>query len=299
MLSYRLGIQLAALCAVLLLSLTACFRDTSEAIEQQPVARQVASPTPVPQIEPTDMPPTEALEPLATDEPAATEAVVDEFALSATALIARLTEPAIDDQPSATGDAMGTALPRVSETQIPLIRSTIPPGEDCVHEIRAGDTLFQLSLAYGVTVDQIAAASAIDNPDRIAVGQRIVIPECGTTGFIPPPTSLPPPTVDLSLIPATSEAPELELADAGDDTRYALIEQAQATLLDNATANEPSVVSAQLAAADMPSTQYTVQQNDTLFEIAARFGTTVEVLAALNNIADVDSLGAGDVLQIP
>ena len=298
MLSYRWGIQLVALCAVLPLLLTACFRDTSETIEQQPVARQVASPTPVPQIEPTDMPPTETLLPLATDTPAATEAPADEFALSATALIARLTEPATDEEPSAEGDAAGTALPLVSETQIPLIRSTIPPGEDCVHEIRAGDTLFQLSLAYGVTVDQIAAASAIENPDRIAVGQRIVIPKCGTTGFIPPPTSLPPPTVDLSLIPPTSEAPQLELADAGDDTRNALIERAQAALLDNAIANEPSVISAQLAA-DAPSTTYTVQQNDTLFEIAARFGTTVEILAALNNISDVDSLGAGDILQIP
>ena len=298
MLRCRPGIQLAAMGVALSLSLTACFRDTSEVIEQQPVARVYVSPTAVQEIEPTDIRATAIEQPAATALPATAEQTVDDFALSATALIAQLTEPASDEQSSVTGDG-GSGLPLVSETQIPLIRATIPPGEDCVHEIRAGDTLFQLSLAYGVTVNQIAEASAIENPDRIAVGQRIVIPGCGTTGFIPPPTSIPLPTQDLALIPPTTEAAELEIADAEEGTRSTLVEQAQAVLLDNAQANDPSVVSAQLAAVDSPGASYTVQQNDTLFEIAARFGTTVEVLAALNNITNVDSLGAGDVLVMP
>lgn len=298
MLRCRPVIQLAAIGVALSLSLTACFRDTSEVIEQQPVARVYVSPTAVQEIEPTDIPATAIEQPAATALPATAEQTVDDFALSATALIAQLTEPASDEQSSATGDG-GSGLPLVSETQIPLIRATIPPGEDCVHQIRAGDTLFQLSLAYGVTVNQIAEASAIENPDRIAVGQRIVIPGCGTTGFIPPPTSIPVPTQDLALIPPTTEAAELEIADAEDASLSTLVEQAQSVLLDNAQANDPSVVSAQLAAADPAGASYTVQQNDTLFEIAARFGTTVEVLAALNNITNVDSLGAGDVLVMP
>ncbi len=298
MLRCRPVIQLAAMGVALSLSLTACFRDTSEVIEQQPVARVYVSPTAVQEIEPTDIPATAIEQPAATALPATAEQTVDDFALSATALIAQLTEPASDEQSSVTGDG-GSGLPLVSETQIPLIRATIPPGEDCVHQIRAGDTLFQLSLAYGVTVNQIAEASAIENPDRIAVGQRIVIPGCGTTGFIPPPTSIPVPTQDLALIPPTTEAAELEIADAEDASLSTLVEQAQSVLLDNAQANDPSVDSAQLAAADPAGASYTVQQNDTLFEIAARFGTTVKVLAALNNITNVDSLGAGDVLVMP
>lgn len=44
---------------------------------------------------------------------------------------------------------------------------------------------------------------------------------------------------------------------------------------------------------------YTVVRGDTLFSIARRFGTTVAVLAELNNIADTSQIETGDVLLIP
>ncbi|MCY3915944.1 MAG: LysM peptidoglycan-binding domain-containing protein [Chloroflexi bacterium] len=276
---------LIALLALTSLLLTACFRDTSEAIQQQPVARQVASPTPAEEAQPSPAPPT------ATEEPAPTEQEADPFALTATALIASQTQPAAAGTSSGAQVNVGAAL---QATAIPLARATIPPGEDCVHEIRAGDTLYQLSLAYGVTVDDIARASGIYNPDRIAVGQHITIPKCGTTGFIPPPTSIPPPTQAPALIPATAE---LELAEA--DTRDTLVEQAQTTLLDNAQVDAETEFSIQSVPLSTPGGSYTVQQNETLFGIAIALGTTVDVLAELNNIADVDSLDAGQVLQTP
>lgn len=289
--------QLMLLLAAVALLATACFRDTSEAIQNQPVAREYPSPTEVQEEEPTALPPTATVEVVAT-ELQASEPVVDQFALTATALIARQTQPAAGEAPSSDTGTTAGAIPAGQATAIQQPRATIPPGQDCVHEIRAGETLFQLSLAYGVTVDAIAAASEIENPDRIAVGQHITIPLCGTTGFIPPPTSIPTATLHPAAIPATSEAEEIEIA-SSDDTRSALIEQAQVTLLDNALSDPSEAFSAQLAGAAPPSQSYTVQQNDTLFGIATAFGTTVEVLAALNNIADVDSLNAGEVLQLP
>ncbi|MCY3864837.1 MAG: LysM peptidoglycan-binding domain-containing protein [Chloroflexi bacterium] len=276
---------LIALLALTSLLLTACFRDTSEAIQQQPVARQVASPTPAEEAQPSPAPPT------ATEESAPTEQEADPFALTATALIASQTQPAAAGTSTGAQVNVGAAM---QATAIPLARATIPPGEDCVHEIRAGDTLYQLSLAYGVTVDDIARASGIYNPDRIAVGQHITIPKCGTTGFIPPPTSIPPPTQAPVLIPATAE---LELAEA--DTRDTLVEQAQTTLLDNAQVDAETEFSIQSVPLSTPGGSYTVQQNETLFGIAIALGTTVDVLAELNNIVDVDSLDAGQVLQTP
>jgi lysozyme len=298
--------QLFALLAGMSLLLTACFRDTSEVMQQQPVARQVASPTPVEEAEPTAVEEAEATTvveaeattapPKATDDVAPTEQEVDQFALTATALIALQTQPAlIEDSP---GGVQDDADPALQPTAIPPARATIPPGEDCVHEIRAGDTLFQLSLAYGVTVDDIARASEIDNPDRIAVGQQVTIPGCGTTGFIPPPTSVPPPTIDPATIPPTSEPAELEIASAG-DTRDTLVEQAQTTLLDNAQLGADTEFSIQSASSPTSGGSYTVEQHDTLYGIALQLGTTVDVLAALNDIADVDSLTAGVVLQTP
>ncbi|MDE2749080.1 MAG: LysM peptidoglycan-binding domain-containing protein [Chloroflexota bacterium] len=287
------GYQLLALCAALCLALAACFRDTSEAIQQQPVARQVTSPTAVEEATSTSLPPT------ATETPVPTEQEADQFALTATALIALQTQQASGPQTSsgAAGD-QGLAVTGGGATAIPVARATIPPGEDCVHEIRSGETLFQLSLAYGVTVDDIARLSEISNPDRIAVGQRVVIPACGTTGFIPPPTSIPPPTVDPATIPPTSVPVELELASA-EDTRDTLIEQAQASLLDNAQTGVETDFSIQAAPLATPAGTYTVQQYDTLYGIAVELGTTVEVLATLNDITDVDSLDAGVVLITP
>jgi LysM repeat protein len=44
---------------------------------------------------------------------------------------------------------------------------------------------------------------------------------------------------------------------------------------------------------------YKVKRGDTLSAIAARFGTTVKVLAALNNISDPSRIHVGQVLQLP
>ena len=295
----RFGLLL--LCVVIGSMVSACFRDTAETIEQQPVAREVASPTAMDTAEPQ---PTANAE---LSEVIATEAPPDTFALTATALISRLTEVAapasvedgVESVEAADPVVSAPDTPAVEATAVPLIRATVPPGEDCVHEIRAGETLFMLALAYGSTVDAIAAASEIENPDRIAVGQRITIPSCGSSGFAPPPTSLPRPTTDPDAIEPTAE-PELELVVAEQDEEVsALVLQAQETILSNAQASLAGGFTALSAENATPSRTYTVQEGETLLVIALRFNTTIEILAALNGIDDVDDVQAGDVLKIP
>ncbi len=280
MLLSRARLSLAIFLAFIPLLLAACFRDTSETINQQPVAQQQATEVPTEVVEPT-APPTATEEPTSAQEPA------DDFALSATALIAQQTQAA--EAPVVSTQASSPAL-------APLTRATIPPGEDCVHEIRIGDTLFQLSLAYGVSVEAISRASGITNPDVISVGQKITIPECGTLGFIPPPTSIPTATLDPNRVLPTALPEEQEVV-AADNPRSALVEQAQSVLLNNAQAG--SAFSAQAAPPQASGRTYTVQPNDTLLLIALRFGTTLEALAALNNIVDVDNLNAGQLLSLP
>ncbi len=299
----RKYIPLLLICAALCLLATACFRDASEGIDSQPVAREAASPTAVASETPEPTLTVEIVEELFTEEPP------DTFALTATALISRLTEAAgpqatalpVDDAEVADSTGVIEAeadTTGVQATPIPLVRVTALPGEDCIHEIRAGETMFMLSLAYGSTVDEIAAASEIDNPDRIAVGQRITIPGCGTTGFAPPPTSPPPPTS----VPGASEPPavseEVEISAAEDEEGFsALVQQAQDAILSNAQAGDADEFSAQSANASPSS--YTVQQNDTLLGIALQFDTTIEALASLNNIDDVNNVQAGDELLLP
>lgn len=322
--NHRLGrnFLLPLLCAALCLVTTACFRDTSEAnyaSESQPVAREAASATAVatdaPQATHTVEPVKELEEPEELEEPntealsigLSTDEPPDTFALTATALIARLTEAAgvgTPSAPAADAAAADTVADAASApaTSAPLLRVTARPGEDCVHEIRAGETMFMLSLAYGSTVDEIAAASEIDNPDRIAVGQRITIPGCGTTGFAPPPTSLPSPTPAITVLEPVADSADagaVEISDAAEEAGFsALVQQAQSAILNNAQASADDGFGAQAVnATSRPN--YTVQANDTLLGIALQFGTSIEALAALNNIADVNTVRVGDVLQIP
>ena len=299
----RRFIALLLSCAALCLLATACFRDASEGIDSQPVAREAASPTAVASETPEPTLTAEIVEELFTEEPP------DTFALTATALISRLTEAAgaqattlpVDN--AEVADSSGAVDAEVEPTgvqatPVPLVRVTALPGEDCIHEIRAGETMFMLSLAYGSTVDEIAAASEIDNPDRIAVGQRITIPGCGTTGFAPPPTSPPPPTSVPGASEATAVSEEVEISAAEDEEGFsALVQQAQNAILSNAQAGAADDFSAQSANASPSS--YTVQQNDTLLGIALQFDTTIEALATLNNIDDVNNVQAGDELLLP
>ena len=48
-----------------------------------------------------------------------------------------------------------------------------------------------------------------------------------------------------------------------------------------------------------PSNSYVVQAGDTLYSIAQKFGTTVEILCALNNITNPDLIYPGLVLTLP
>jgi LysM repeat protein len=46
-----------------------------------------------------------------------------------------------------------------------------------VHVVAEGETLIEIAGRYGVTLDALIAANAIENPDVIQVGQRLVIPD--------------------------------------------------------------------------------------------------------------------------
>ena len=49
-------------------------------------------------------------------------------------------------------------------------------GEDVLHTLQWGETLFALSRRYGVPADAIMEANNIANPDRLSAGQEIKIP---------------------------------------------------------------------------------------------------------------------------
>lgn len=131
----------------------------------------------------------------------------------------------------------------------------IPPisGTDCIYEVQPTDVnLYRISLLFGVSYTSIAQASNLVNPNIIHVGDKLVIPGCGTTGYEPPPTSYP-------STPYPGYTP-------------------------------PPNGSGQI---------YVVQQNDTLFALSLQWNTTVNVIASLNGIQNINLIYIGQELTIP
>ena len=50
-----------------------------------------------------------------------------------------------------------------------------PPGGE-IYTVESGDTLMIIARQFGVTIDEIVAANGLTNPDRLDVGQQLVIP---------------------------------------------------------------------------------------------------------------------------
>jgi LysM repeat protein len=75
--------------------------------------------------------------------------------------------------------------------RVPGAPSAVPDASGaCVYWVKAGDTLTKIALQYGTTVWAIAIENNLANPSFIYVGQRLVIPGCGTAAT-PTPTTQP------------------------------------------------------------------------------------------------------------
>jgi len=53
-----------------------------------------------------------------------------------------------------------------------------------IHVVRPGDSLWQMSQTYGVSVNEIVQANELPNPNQLVIGQAIVIPITGEYHFV-------------------------------------------------------------------------------------------------------------------
>lgn len=198
--------------------------------------------------------------------------VTDPLALTATSIVAGATQTAAAQLTGTAQAIIGvtTAPPLLATTQAPVVFPSNTPstsgpivsGADCVHEVRAEDrNLFRISLVYGVTVHEIASASGLTNINLIHVGDRLVIPGCGTTGAVPPPTS----------IPGSDQG-------GGSSSGGGVIAPC--------TGGGGSQI-------------HVVQQNETLFELSLRYNVLVNDIASANCLTNINLIYIGQELAIP
>ncbi len=160
-----------------------------------------------------------------------------------------------------------------------------------IHIVARGETLASIAHAYGTTVQAIAAANGLWNPNLIYAGQRLVIP-AGST-YPPPPQN------------------NYYVVRYG-DTLYSIARRFGTSIWAIAQAN--TIYNLNRIYAGMylvipgattpgyPPTHvypYTVKPGETLASIAWQFGTTVQAIASYNGIPNPNYIYRGQVLNIP
>ncbi len=153
------------------------------------------------------------------------------------------------------------AIPCGSEQVVAAALAAIPPDQRVrrlFHVVRRGDTLAAIARRYGTTAETIASANRIRNVRALHIGQTLEIPR----------------------YPAVSRrtARPVRVAQAEPPPRHK-------------RAGDPPKSGA-------PPERYVVRHGDTLYSIAHRFRTSVELLQRRNGL-DGTRIQPGDVLLMP
>lgn len=216
-----------------------------------------------------------------------------------------------------------------------LFATSVALAEDTVHIVQPGETLYRISVRYGVSMDILAQANNISNRERILVGQRLTIPDLSeavenplfaaepTHHVVQPGETLAsianlygltvPQIAQLNNIANPNHilrgqtltvfaAPELISEDALEAVATAAAPTA--TTVAPQQVIEPTATTAPVQPTTVPTpatttTTYTVQRGETLASIAQKFGVTWPAIVRANNISNPNLVNAGQVIIIP
>lgn len=166
------------------------------------------------------------------------------------------------------------------------VDNVIPPSPDTgviEYVVRSGDTLWLLAQRYNTTVDAIKSLNGLTG-NNLYIGQVLKIPTAGASG-----------------------GSYFEYVVRSGDTLWLLAQRYNTTVdaiknLNGLSSNDLSIGQIlkipTAGAAPAPYFEYTVRSGDTLWLLAQRYGTTVDVIKNLNNLSS-DILNIGQVVRIP
>jgi len=141
-----------------------------------------------------------------------------------------------------------------------------------IHTVSSGQTLWTIANFYNVSVSSIIETNELTYPDRLVIGQALVIPTEDTYHTVRAGESL------------------WSIAQSYGVTVQSIIQRNQLT-------DPGRILPGQVLY--IPAPRYRVQSGDTLYGIAQRYGVSLQTLMKINNISNPDLIFPGNVLTIP
>ncbi len=180
---------------------------------------------------------------------------------------------------------------RIPVSEIPTKSSACKPQSSIDYIVKSGDTLSSISRMHGVSVDRIAEYNELSDPDDIKAGQVLKIP-------------ITPNTKKQSQEYTVQKGDTLtSIADRYDTSVQKLVRKNNISdpdvIIEGQTLRVPSpTVSDNADMADNERTVYTVQEGDTLWQIARKYGVSVSYLINLNRLTDPERIYPGQTIYI-
>lgn len=149
--------------------------------------------------------------------------------------------------------------------------------QEQLHVVQAGENLFRIGLRYGVSIEDLVIANNIVDRNLIWVGQQLTIPATEVVHAQPQVAAYAQPAAELQEFASPPQS-SLETT-----TVYP---------------QPPTEVHVDMLGQMVTTHHYCVDQYDTLFGIAQKFGVSVEWLAAVNGITDPAYITFGQFLIV-
>ncbi|APB35267.1 peptidase M23 [Gloeomargarita lithophora Alchichica-D10] len=182
---------------------------------------------------------------------------------------------------ASVGQGVAVANPALAP-ELPASRqegvvAAVPDALVVEHRVRAGETLWQLSHLYQVTIEEIAQQNGLRPEQVLVVGQVLKIP------------------------PRSPEAVPNRVENLLARVRQqALVREGRLPADAAAMMNSPSLVDhGAQEVSPKKAGQYQVQPGDTLTAIARRFRVSLSQLAKVNRLANPNLLQVGQTLRVP
>ncbi|MGE6258932.1 LysM peptidoglycan-binding domain-containing protein [Heyndrickxia sporothermodurans] len=141
-----------------------------------------------------------------------------------------------------------------------------------IYVIKKGDSLHHIAHTFGVSILQIVSANQINEPNKLVIGEAIVIPSPGREYIIQPGDNL------------------WAIAQ-----KYGTSVQAIATV--NQISDPTNISIGQLIF--IPVSYHTVQSGETLWAIAQKYGVNTSTLTEINQLTTPSMIYIGQILRIP